>query len=64
MAQLTGGSFLIRIEATDDGHRVGTVTSVQTGERAPFDGLPELAHVLERWAGSGGPLTGTQEEKR
>jgi hypothetical protein len=63
MTQRTAGSFLIRIDATDDGHRAGTVTSVQTGEHAPFDGFSELAHIIDRWAGSAGPLHGTQEEK-
>jgi hypothetical protein len=63
MTQRTSGSFLIRIEAADDGHRAGTVTSVQTGEHAPFDGFSELTHILEWWAGSGGPLNGTKEDK-
>lgn len=62
MTRRTVGSFLIRVEAADDGHRDGTVTSVQTGEHAPFDGFAELASILERWAGPGGPLN-AQEEK-
>lgn len=48
------GSFLIRLEAADDGHRAGTVTSVQTGEHFPFDTFSELARILERWADPGG----------
>ena len=62
MTQRTAASFLIRVEAADDGSRAGTVTSVQTGEHAPFDGFSDLARILERWAGSGGPPN-AQEEK-
>lgn len=52
--QPPAASFLIRVEPSDDGSRAGTVTSVQTGEHAPFDGFAELARILERWAGTGG----------
>ena len=62
MTQRTAASFLIRVETTDDGSRAGTVTSVQTGEHAPFAGFADLARILERWAGAGGPLN-AQEEK-
>lgn len=62
MTRQTVGSFLIRVEAADDGSRAGTVTSVQTGEHAPFAGFPELALIIERWAKSDGALN-KQEEK-
>ncbi|HEX9437186.1 MAG TPA: hypothetical protein VGA16_08535 [Candidatus Limnocylindria bacterium] len=62
MTQRTVGSFLIRVEAADDGSRDGIVTSVQTGERAPFAGFADLVRILERWAGTSGRLS-TEEEK-
>ena len=61
MTQRTAASFLIRVEASDDGSREGTVTSVQTGEHAPFAGFSELARILERGAGASGALS--TEEK-
>jgi len=61
MTQRSAASFLIRVEAADDGHREGTVTSVQTGEHAPFNGFSDLARILERWVGPVRPLN-TQEE--
>lgn len=57
----TVGSFLIRVETADDGHRDGTVTSVQTGEHASFDGFAELASILERWVRPDG-ASGTEED--
>ena len=59
----SAASFLIRVEATSDGSRPGTVTSVQTGEHAPFDGFAELARVLEGWVGAGTLNRTTLEEK-
>lgn len=61
MTQRAATSFLIRVEARDDGSRGGTVTSVQTGEHAPFDGFADLARILERWADGRGPLTNEED---
>jgi hypothetical protein len=61
MTRQTVGSFLIRIEAAEDGRRTGTVTSVQTGEHTPFGNVSELTQILERWAGSGGASQKTEE---
>lgn len=50
MTRQTAGSFLIRLERGEDGARAGSVTSVQTGERADFGSFSELAQILERWS--------------
>lgn len=62
MTSRSAGSFLIRVEAADGGRRAGVVTSVQTGEHAPFDGFPQLAQILEQWTGSGDPQNATEEK--
>lgn len=62
MTQRAAISFLIRVEAGDDGSRTGSVTSVQTGEHAPFDGFADLVRVLERWA-IGGALTNEEDTR-
>jgi hypothetical protein len=62
MTRQTVGSFLVRIEAADDGRRTGTVTSVQSGDHTPFGSVSELAQILERWAGPGGAPKKTEED--
>lgn len=56
------GSFLIRLETDEDGRRTGTVTPVQTGEQSAFGAFPELASILERWAGPAGAPGSTEED--
>lgn len=63
MTSQTFGSYLIRVEAAADGRRSGTVTSVQTGERAPFDSFGELARILERWVGPDDPRKAVEEDR-
>lgn len=62
MTRQTVGSFLVRIEAADDGRRTGTVTSVQTGDHTPFGSVSELTQILERWVGPSGAPQKTEED--
>ncbi|MGH2378390.1 MAG: hypothetical protein ACRDGT_07920 [Candidatus Limnocylindria bacterium] len=48
MTRQPAGSFLSRLERSDDGARGGTVSSVQTGDRTDLIDLAELARILER----------------
>lgn len=50
-------SYLIRLERSEQGQSEGTVTSVATGDRASFIGLPEMLVILERWSESSGAST-------
>lgn len=62
MTQRSAESYLIRIETAAEGARSGSVTSVRTGEHAAFDGLAELARILERWTDGGSARV--QEDQR
>lgn len=62
MTQRVAASFLIRVGPGDDGGYAGIVTSVQTGEHAPFQGFAELARILERWAGPSEALNEAEEK--
>jgi len=49
MTRRPASSFLIRLDPTDGSVREGTITSVRTGERAPFAELPEMVRIIEAW---------------